>query len=318
MGDNGMITPWQQALETMGALWDQWCLGVVRAFTDAMRVVVDTWQSGVEGIAGWILEQSASGSMIGKAFNFFSGVDMGETQIQAEQQRLEQIRLTQNRLQKMKAEQAGGKGNQELLKREIKDAEAYLNKLRMLPADVLAFAKDDVRQNIGSVAAELKKYIAELDRDAEARARNSEPQLPNWQKKRDDAQKALDALVGQAKQEKDFRDAWDQLHAALNAGANAPGVAGGGKDGNGVKGMLETKSLGATFSAAAAIAMGRGGGPGGNPQVQAIREAAEVAKKQRAELIQAENERRRAEDDMRIALDEIARNTKKFVAKAGP
>jgi hypothetical protein len=255
----------------MAAIWDQWCVGIVRTFTDAARQVVDLWASTVEGIANSMLDAAAQGGVWGKLMSMVLGVD-----VEAELERGARLGLNRD--------------------------------------EMLGGMKKDVGQNVGRMAGELRKFIAELDRDAEARAKNSEPQLPNWRKLRDDAQRQHDELLGQAKAGKNLRDAWDQVGRMLDEQEKTPGVAGGGKDGAAVKGLLETKSLGATFSAAAAIAMGRGAAAG--PQER----AAKAAEKQV-----------RLSDDIRAFVgknneilkksqqifEDIERNTKKMVAKAG-
>lgn len=320
---DGMVTPWQQALETMAAVWDQWSAGVVKTFTDAMRAVIDVWESTVESIANYMLTKSAEGGFWGGAMSGILGVDMKQEQAQAELDRLRLIvaakkQIKQSTLDIAEAEKTGGPVRGQSLeahKKALASAEAQLARNK-LPTDFMGEVKRDVAQNVngGKTVEGLRKFIDELDRNVEAKAKNSEPQLPNWKAMREGAQAELNKLTGQAKGDKERGDAWDQVAKLLDEKEAAiPGVAGGGVDGNGVKGMLETKSLGATFSAAAAVAMGRGGG-GGNPQQQAAAKQAkdiEVMKDQIGKVPQLLF-------DACEYLSEVVRNTKKNVAKAGP
>jgi TP901 family phage tail tape measure protein len=275
MGE-GMLSPWARTMETMGAIWDQWAVGVVKTFTNAARQVIDVWKNTVEGIANSLLDVAAGGGLMGKAMSLILGVDV---------------------------------------EAEIARGNTLNTKLGLNSEDLLGKAKDDVGQNVGATAAGLKKILDEIDRDTKARADNSEAQLPNWQEMRNIAQKQLDELLAQGKSDKDRRDAWDQIEKMLGDEKPVAGVAGGGADGAGVKGMLETKSLGATFSAAAAIAMGRGGAAG-NPQ-ERVAKAAEKQIEQLGDIKAFMVSSRDAIRKSNEVLDEIERNTKRQVAKAG-
>ena len=288
---SGLVTPWEQTLEMLGALWDQWSVGVVKTFTNAARQVIDVWKSTVEGIANSMLDAAAGGGVWGKLMSMIIGVD-----VQA----------------------------------EIARGNDLNRKLKLDPEGILGGMKKGVGQDVGKTADGLKKIFDEIDRDMEAKANNSAPHLPNLAGGRNAAKRELDALTGQAKAEKDLRDAWDQVGKILDEGkAAVDGVAGGGKPGDDMAGMLASKSMGETFSAAAAIAMGRGGGSG-NPQERAAKAAEKNAalmkesldfaadnKKVDAEFLKWLNDAKKFNAELKETMSDVERNTRKFTARAG-
>lgn len=313
---------WETAVLGMAAVWDAWSEGVVKTFTAAISSVIDVWKAGVDQITDFLLEASAGGGALGKIASGILGVDMqNEKQrngVMEEQARLPAIRNQEKMLAAHEQSLAGAKaaGNAADIAKFQKAVDIDKAKLAELKGgkagpDFMAHAKGAAREFTADTATALKQALAELDRDAEAKAQQSQDNLAGHlpvgpSDARRKAQAELDALRGQADREK----AWGDIEKML-AEKDADAVANGGKDAAGVKDLLETKSLGSTFSAAAAIAMGRGGGA--NPQLalaqkqlQQQQDAAKFLKESKEVIKQSQQ-----------VLAEIARNTRKTVAKAG-
>lgn len=277
----GMVTPFEQVLETLGALWDQWCVGVVRTFTNAAREVITVWRATTEGLANKMLEIASQDTIWGKLMSKILGVD-----VRAEIER-------------------GNKLNKDL---------------GLKPEDILGGLKKDVAKQIGQTADGLTKIADNFDKEAEEKARASEARLPNLGALRGGARNELDALTGEAGFAKAWKDFEDEL-AKLNA-PDIEGVAGGGKAGEAAAGMLSSKSIGATFSAAAAEAMGRGG-VGGNPQeraakaaekqVQQMQESLDFAKgaaKVDVEFLKWMNDAKKFNGELQEVMKDVERNTR--------
>ncbi|WP_254512352.1 hypothetical protein [Anatilimnocola floriformis] len=336
---------WETTVKTMAAVWDSWSEGVVKTFTGAITQVVAAWKSGVNAISDFLLEASLAGGALGLIASGILGVDMSKEDQRKgvtweRQKRTLELKLQQHEKAIAEAEARGDTATAENQRRGLENTKAELAKGRgtVIAPNVLDQTKQFAKEFTGATATGLDKVIAEMNRTAEINNEASNAALDDLLQGRPDnanaaiadAQKELDVLNAEARKkrgEKDRRDAWDEVDKLLGPDL---GVAGGGEAGAAVQGMLNAKSMTATFSAAAAIAMGRGTS-GGNPQERAAKAAEKNAELMKESLDFAADSNKVSREHLKFmtesnktlqkareTLADVERNTRKMVAKAGP
>lgn len=82
---------WETAVMGMAMIWDGFVEGIVAAFTEASRAVVNLWQDTVSSITDFILEDAASGGVFGSIALAGTGIDMQKEQGRAEAMRQQEI-----------------------------------------------------------------------------------------------------------------------------------------------------------------------------------------------------------------------------------
>lgn len=125
---------WETAVLNMSAVWDGFVEGIVAVFTQASRAILGTWQKTVNAISNQLLEMSSEGGFLGSVANQIVGYDIAAQQ--AERDRLN-------------------------------------NALGLGPENVLDQSQGFAAEFTGGTANKIGTYLDELDRNAQARTRES-------------------------------------------------------------------------------------------------------------------------------------------------
>jgi hypothetical protein len=273
---------WQTAVKFMASIWDSWSQGIVKTFTGAISRVVGAWKSGVEAISNFLLEASAAGGALGTIASGILGVDMKDAKqhsdLMEQAGQVPKIRNQERQIadQRQIMETAKAAGNQALVEKMAKSiemGEKALAELRggKMDRDFMQQAKEAAAEFTASTKDGIEKVMGEMNRDAEIKANESNKALadllarilqPKDGENIAKAQAKLDALLAEAKKKREEK----------SREINAPNPAAGGADGEAVQQAIAKNTTGATFSAAAAIAMGRGG-TAANPQERVAKAA---------------------------------------------
>lgn len=204
---------WETAVMAMAMLWDGFTEGIVAAFTEAARAVVNTWQDTVGAITDYVLKDAASGGVFGSIALAGTGVDLQKEQGRAELLRQQEINTKRRLLASAEtdARDAQLRGDNEEAQRQLNFAVDLRKQLAALnaaaPPNVLGDAQADARRQIAGVADGLRGTLDEMARDAQRQTDESamafkERTAGGADYANDELAKAqaeLDALIAEAK-----------------------------------------------------------------------------------------------------------------------
>lgn len=258
---------WATAVKAMGAVWAAWAEGVVKTFTSAAMTVITTWKKTVAAISDEILRLAADEGITGQVFSKIVGVDVNAAvrkNIQLEQERVP--RMLKERQEAKAGTTAklavaidtGDLAAAENLHNHLLTIERDIARLKGLPPpDLLGDAGADVRRQLDIATAGIDAAISAMNADAERGTQAAADALTTATA---GGSQALKDLADQT------RDELDRLSAlAKQKGDDARAKAAVGKkpleppkppDLDDMKKRSEV-----TFSAAALINLGQGGGP---------------------------------------------------------
>ena len=83
VGD-GIVAAWAKVTGFLTDQWNSWGKSTLDTVLDVASQIVSVWQNAVEGLANWMLEQSAKGGVVGGVISKVLGVDMAEEQARSE------------------------------------------------------------------------------------------------------------------------------------------------------------------------------------------------------------------------------------------
>lgn len=125
---------WNLVVKQMAALWDGFVSGIVTAFTDGARKVLEVWRKTTTGISDFLLDSSAQGGVMGKVASAILGVDM---------------------------------------QKEIERGKKLDRQLGLNPSDILGDAKQGAENQLNATADAIQARIDELETQQKKKADNS-------------------------------------------------------------------------------------------------------------------------------------------------
>lgn len=296
------VSAWETGLASVAAMWDGFVEGITAVFTQAMRFVIDQWESTVNGISSILLTAAANGNpfaqaIVGDGFLSQSSASRGD-ELSEEQRAILQGRRSNLQAYLTTLDTDGGdvsgvtRGRFETrdqLEAAIADLDKSLGQPIVSTLDqMIADAESFTGGN--TAAGRFRSQLDDIDRNAQGRTRASRDAL------RGGSQAARDAL---AFAELELAMATDDAsRAAARAKAKAAQAAmdGGGADSGGLAGRVV-----GSFSAAALAAQG-----GSSPMQELVKEF----RMQRNEQRKAELEARKELVAQNAKLERIDRSLK--------
>lgn len=253
---------WQTAVKGMAAVWDAWSEGVVKTFTSAISSVVNVWKEGVGKISDFLLQASASGGALGKIASGILGVDMQkESQREGVKWELQQRNLLkmvdQHKAAIAKAEAEGDTVTAEKQRRGLANTEAELAKggFQNPAIDPVEEAKNNARAQVKGTADAIDEALRQMDADAEARNQASNDNL-NAALPADVPDAVAQAAAELAELTKKAAEARANVDKAKAVRQNEANF---NPDDFG-KNVADASNVAGSFSAAALVALGQGGG----------------------------------------------------------
>jgi len=179
---------WETAIAGMAAVWDEFAEGIVAVFTGAARAITDVWQATTTAISDFILQDAANGGIIGTTALAGTGVDMQKEGERAKAIRSGELQATRKLIEQSKADLAAAESNggvinnettggqdvtSDQIKQQIADWEARLKELGATPANFLGDTQATAAADLGSSADSVRDYLAERDRKAQEKTRES-------------------------------------------------------------------------------------------------------------------------------------------------
>lgn len=260
--DGDLSGAWDTVVAGMASIWDSFCEGLVAVFTQAARAVTDVWEKSVNAIANTLLDMSSQGGVMGAIASKVLGVDMQAEDARKALLDMKAVELAKRRIADLENAKAGNvtAGTKDLtpeqIDKELEMARERLRKAQGSRGSATDMAKDFARQDIGGTADAVRARLDELDRAAQERSNRSADALrkrtaggaAGANSAADAAQAELDKLTQQATQQR------AKIQTAKQAGQQQAQAAAAGVPG-------AVGRVAGTFSAAAAVAIGQGGGP---------------------------------------------------------
>lgn len=181
VGD-GIVSAWNTVTGFLSGLWKKWGQGILNDFVGVMARIPDIWQQTVEGMANWMLAQSAKGGVMGKVWSKMLGVDMADMKQRAkaeeEVRRPMMRRLLQGNIEQAQRGLSGKASAEELRQMNIHDDMAPEEKKAKLQGALDQWQKElaalqgpgqapdimaDARKAVTQYADELRKSGVVVD-----------------------------------------------------------------------------------------------------------------------------------------------------------
>jgi len=267
IGD-GLVTAWGKVTGFLTDQWNNWGKSTLNTVIEVAGMIPEIWETAVQNMANWMLEQSAKGGLSGAVMSKILGVDMAD-----EQARAEAMEEARRQVHRRNLEHSIAQGKKEGL-----DTTQLENDLAALggpqqKVDVLADARQAVKAYTDQLRSDLSGAGGAPGDGAVSQA------LDSFLTK-------IESGVSVAEAQAEFEAVKAELAAAKQAEATGPAAgtpAAAGQAGPqaapAVAAALAPRgiALGPTYSAAAAQAAGQMGG-GGSPQEKMATSIHEMAK----------------------------------------
>jgi hypothetical protein len=167
----GVQVAWEEILLAMAKVWDQWSQSIVNSFTDAMRAVLDAWQSATNAIASWLIKNSAAREQ-GRANAMNRELIEGATRrMTSGENALARVRGGET-LSEAEQKEFGG-GSESDLERFIADQAAQITSITGEKFAVMKMGAAAIDQQLTATASGFNRFLDAMDEVSEAAERKS-------------------------------------------------------------------------------------------------------------------------------------------------
>jgi hypothetical protein len=274
---------WAAVVQDLRALWASFTGSVVELMVRAATKVAAVWRSAVEGIANWMLAQSAKGGAMGSIMSKVIGVDLKKINERDKALAPERDAMRRRNLEdaiaarrKQMAEElaAGDQSAADESLRAITNFETELAAVGTQTADALTLAKSAVKQQMTEWQKATDDYLAAVDATAKAKTDQDRNEARDRAKAARERLGTRDFAAELAAEEANLA----QLRAKAAAGAAKAKAGKPDQIGAALAAATTYAGAGGTYSAAAAREMWGTGAGAQDVQREMKRDTGEMVK----------------------------------------